>query len=260
MNDDRAFLGLDLADGERVGRFTVADHFLAPHGRFYGGAGIAVAAAAMEAASGRRLVWATTQFVGTAFPGETVDVAVDVLAAGRAVSQSRVEATVGDRTLFVALGATGVERDDMPAGALHTRPDVPAPDACPPGRLPLPRGGHIGHLAACELRDATGGDTSALRYWSRVPGWSATSPAMLGYLADYVPLAVMLALGVPGAGTSLDNTLRLGAEVDGDWVLIDGRGDLAARGYGHGSILLWSESGALLAVATQTAMLRRFAG
>jgi acyl-CoA thioesterase len=83
---------------------------------------------------------------------------------------------------------------------------------------------------------------------------------MLGYLADYVPLAVMLALGVPGAGTSLDNTLRLGAEVDGDWVLIDGRGDLAARGYGHGSILLWSESGALLAVATQTAMLRRFAG
>lgn len=259
-DDDRSFLGLTLDEGARAGRVTVADHLLAPHGRFYGGAGVAVAAAAMEAATGRRLVWTTVQFVGTALPGEVVDVAVDVLADGRAVSQVRVDATVGDRTLFVALGATGLERADLPAGDLHERPDVPGPDDCPPARIPLPRGGHTGHLAACEVRDAGDGDPSILRHWSRVPGRPSSTAAMLGYLADYVPLVVMLGLGVPGAGTSIDNTLRVGADVASEWVLVDGRGDLAARGYGHGSILLWSESGVLLGVASQTAMLRRFAG
>jgi acyl-CoA thioesterase len=67
----------------------------------------------------------------------------------------------------------------------------------------------------------------------------------------------MRELGERGAGTSLDNTIRIGAVTEGEWVLIDGLPELAAGGYGHGSVRLWSEDGLLLGTASQTAALWR---
>src|SRR3954462_12838156 len=69
-------------------------------GKFYGGTGIAVTTAIMEAESGRSALWATVQFVGSADIGERFDCSVEVLAAGRRTSQLRMTATVGDRTVL----------------------------------------------------------------------------------------------------------------------------------------------------------------
>ena len=81
---------------------------------------------------------------------------------------------------------------------------------------------------------------------------------MAAYLADMVPLSVALACGVMAGGTSLDNTIRIGSFVDTEWVLLDLRPHLAAGDYGHGTAHLWSESGHLLATASQTASMIRF--
>ena len=58
-----------------------------------------------------------------------------------------------------------------------------------------------------------------------------------------------------GAGTSLDNTLRIGSldDAGAGWVLIDLRPHLASYGYGHGTVHLWTADGALLATGSQTA-------
>ena len=61
-----------------------------------------------------------------------------------------------------------------------------------------------------------------------------------------------------GGGASLDNTIRVGEDIDSEWVLVDCRPDGAANGYGHGTVLLWSPAGALLGVASQSTTLRRF--
>ena len=96
--------------------------------------------------------------------------------------------------------------------------------------------------------------------WARVEGAAGVTPAMLGYIADLVPVSIRRALGVSGGpmgagGTSLDNSLRVGRRVDTDWVLMDLHPHVAVDGYGHGTAYLWSVDGALLGIASQSFVL-----
>ena len=81
------------------------------------------------------------------------------------------------------------------------------------------------------------------------------TPAVLGFLADMVPLAVCRACGVEGAGTSLDNSLRIGEPGDSEWVLLELDAHLAVGGFGHGHVHVWSPDGRMLATGTQSARL-----
>ena len=64
--------------------------------------------------------------------------------------------------------------------------------------------------------------------------------------------------GVEGAGTSLDNSLRLGEPADSEWVLLDLDAHVAVGGYGHGQVHLWAPDGRMLATGTQSARLFSF--
>jgi acyl-CoA thioesterase II len=77
----------------------------------------------------------------------------------------------------------------------------------------------------------------------------------LGFLADMVPIACARACGVAGAGTSLDNSLRIGEPADAEWVLMELDAHVAVGGYGHGHVHLWSPDGRLLATGSQSARL-----
>jgi acyl-CoA thioesterase II len=77
-------------------------------------------------------------------------------------------------------------------------------------------------------------------------------------MADMVPLAVAHACGVVAGGISLDNSIRIGSFEPSEWVLVDLRPHLAVGDYGHGAAHIWSESGHLLATASQTASMLRF--
>lgn len=227
--------------------------------QMFGGAGIAVALAAFEAATGRSALWATAQFVSIAHLGQTIDVEVDVLAHGHQTSQNRLTATVDGRTIFAALGATGTARPDRFDADFGTMPVVPPPDECVPWRfihdLPddfVP----LGPLLAAEYRQTDPDDNSNL-LWARMRD-DAQSAESLAYLADFVPGLIVHSMGRRGGGSSLDNAVRLGAPPDCDWVLIDVDPYFGHGGYVHGAARLWTPDGRVVALASQTATARYF--
>ena len=62
--------------------------------------------------------------------------------------------------------------------------------------------------------------------------------------------------GLMAGGNSLDNTIRIVRLVPTDWVLLDTRIHAVQGGFGHGAVLLWAETGELLAVASQSTIVR----
>src|SRR5687768_12805000 len=126
---DLAWLGLERRDEGRWS-FELTPPLRRMDGKLYGGTGIAVAVATMEAETARDALWTTVQFAGTAEPAERIDCHVEELARGRRTSQLRLTATVGNRVVLVALGATGVHRESPAEIQVGTMPDVPGPDEC----------------------------------------------------------------------------------------------------------------------------------
>ena len=47
--------------------------------------------------------------------------------------------------------------------------------------------------------------------------------------------------------------MRFAGPSDTEWVLLELQGNMASGGYGHGLVRVWSQSGDLLAVGSQTA-------
>jgi acyl-CoA thioesterase len=259
---DRAFLGVELDESGLRGSMQVVDAFTNPRGSFYGGAGVALAVAAMEAATDRRALWTTLQFLSTPMRGERVDFVTEVRQHGNKSSQVRVTTTSNGNEAFTAVGATGVARSDLTL-SVDRMPVVRAPEECPPvdfshmGDLARSRFSVTEHRVAADPADLAGGSTQ-VAFWARVPGMTA-SPALLGYVGDVSVLAIFEVLGCSkdGAGTSLDNTLRVGAPADTEWILLDLRGHFVSSGYANATANMWSPDGTLLGSMSQTVVLRR---
>lgn len=259
---DARLLGLEPS-GDRL-RFVLQPHLCRPDGMLYGGTALAAALAAMEVVTGRPALWASTQLVSTAAMDDVVEVDVEPLARGHYVDQVRVTALVGGEVLFAAVGSTATGRRDGLHGLGVTMPAVTSPEDSP-ARVGTNRWGNEpggpGHHQILEMRtaDLLDGEAAGRKaMWVRMVDEPTTTAAKLGFLADMVPLAICDAAGVMGAGTSLDNSLRVGHLVDCDWILLDLRGQLAHEGYGYGEAHCWSPDGTLLGTGTQTAKLFSF--
>lgn len=269
--EDLAFFGL-VPHGAGRWTFELTTLLSRPiDGRLFGGTALAVSILLGEVETDRPGLWSTTQFIdGSTAIGDELECRVEVLASGFRTAQVRVRGFQGDREVFCTLGATGKQNPEKPSGAFPERARVLPPDECPPHRFP----GVEKMLAEAkvdakglerlqELRVAIPTDgyeppPGQMLLWTRAKG-RAITPAVLGYLADVVPMSVTKGLGRAGGGTSIDNTIRLG-EVPGDdvWVLCQVEPHLAAGGYGHGVVHLWSEDGRLLGTGSQTAVLLLF--
>jgi acyl-CoA thioesterase len=250
---DQAFLGLAVDDGDPTRSSVVLGELhLTPFRTFYGGAGHSLVCAAMEAATGQRLLWATTQFVAGAGDGDRLALEVEVLAAGKRSTQVRALARSGDQVVLHGVGVTGVHGGPVPDRTMVRMPSVPPVASCPPTRLPIPGRDRGGYLDLAELRDAGTGEGPLLRWWMRFPGHPGTRPATLGLLSDFIPLVLMLAIGVPGGGSSRDNTTRVGSAPDSEWVLVECVPEQVVGGWGHGTVRVWGEHGALAGTAQQT--------
>lgn len=253
---DQAFLGLhDLGSGRM--HFEVTSPLARADERLYGGAAVALSVAAAAMVTGRDTLWITTQFVSTAMMGTTVALEAEVLAEGRRTSQVRVTATTDDGVVFASLGACGHLRPDGMAGTFEQAPRVTRPEDGEVGfaaSSELDVGWHTAaEVRLAEILDHPDEGPGRLCLWLRRQDRGPVTPAIAGYLADLVPLSIARGCGVLGAGTSLDNTLRIGAAADTEWILLDLRPNLAVGGYGHGVANVWTEDGQLLAVASQTA-------
>jgi acyl-CoA thioesterase len=249
---DLAWLGLER-HGDGRWTFELTPPLSRMDGKLYGGTGIAVAVATMEAETARDAVWATVQFAGSADIGERVECHVEVLASGRRTSQLRLTATVGDRTVLAAVGATGAHRQGPIEAQIGTMPDVPGPEDAGEWnhRWREATMADVGWHLVAEMRHVELAD-NRFAIWSRMRD-QPQSRATIAFLADMVPSSVARAAGYMGGGTSLDNAMRFGRFTGTDWVLLDFDPWLAAGGYLHGGARVWGEDGTLLGYANQTA-------
>jgi acyl-CoA thioesterase len=207
-------------------------------------------------------VWATAQYLSYARPPSVLDVDVTIAVPGRHTTQARAVGLVGDTEILTVNAALG-HRDLDAEGEWAVRPDVPAPEDCPPRAFRNFNDDSIMSRLDTRLAvgknwdelDGTPGDgRSAL--WVRTPDRLDMSAAALAILGDYVPFGIGQALGVPGGGNSLDNTLRVARLVPTEWVLLDIRVHAVAHGFGHGVVHLWSDDGTLMATASQSTIVR----
>lgn len=232
-------------------------------GFLFGGCGLGAAVAAMEAVTGRPLVWATAQYLAFARPPEVVELEVAVPITGNHSSQARVVGRVGDREVF-AVNATLGRRPFPLEGVWERPPAVPPPAACPP--VPGLPGSEGTIHSRVELRLARGRYGAAAdgrpspdgrsALWIRPRDGLEMSAAALAVLADWMPSGLTHALGRWAGGNSLDNTIRIVDVVPTAWVLCDIRVLAVRDGFGHGDIHLWSEDGRLLATGSQSCIVR----
>jgi acyl-CoA thioesterase len=255
------FLALSHPTGTQRWQLALTPNVSGGRGSLFGGAGLAAGIVALQQATGKPVIWATGQYLALTQPDETLDLEVLLPAVGRNVVQGRVVGHVGDREIITIIGAVG-ERPSAAEGCWEQMPSAPPPQECP---LVPQRHANESIHDHIELRLARGcfgfsgfgtptSDGRSL-LWARMPQVQHDAGA-LALIADYMPSVVGNALGRIMHCTSLDNTIRFGRMAPSQWVLCDNRLAYAGNGFGHGTVHLWSESGTLLATASQSMIIR----
>jgi acyl-CoA thioesterase len=224
---------------------------------------LAAAVEALEGAFDRQLVWATAQYLHHAGPSGTIDIAITPEIEGRNTTQARAALRVGDVELLLTSAALG-SRPFPHSGRWVAMPDVPSPDACRPWIGPRAEGEQV--LVHYQIRFARGRTIDELdgtagpgraALWCHVPeGPRALSVGDLALVGDLLMPSLSGALGAPITANSVDNTLRVVERATTEWVLLDVAIDAANDGFAHAGAHLWTEDGVLLAIASQTLVLR----
>jgi acyl-CoA thioesterase len=237
-----------------------------PPGRafMFGGVGMGAAIAALERTRGRPVIWATAQYLSYARPPSVVDLDVRIAANGKHTTQARVTAHVGDTEILTVNAALGSRPEGERLQWAHP-PVAPPPETCEEStrwrsdvadlhsqiEVRIVHGEH-GRTIGAAAPSADG----RLVLWIRPRGGQVVDSAMLAIMADHVPSAIGPALGRDAGGNSLDNTIRFMDIVPTSWVLCDVTIIGVDRGIGHGAMRLFSEDGRLLAIASQSLIVR----
>ncbi len=248
---------------------TVAERLLNSAGTLWGGVGLSAFVAAAEPATGRRCVWATVQYLAPIRADAKLQMDVDIGGEGIALTQASGRGTVDGRPALLAVGTFG---GDGPHDLQFSEaPDFPPPSECPPRELPWRWYG--GLLTQVEQRTLPGmalpdpnGQPGSGRsmLWMRLRDMDgqpvAPEVAGLAVLADLAPSGISEAVGYATFGTSLDNSIRaarVAATGDSGWVLMDITVEAAVGRVAQLSARMFDDAGRLLAVAGQSARLRR---
>jgi acyl-CoA thioesterase len=231
----------------------------------YGGAGLAAAIYALESTTERPLIWTSCQFNNFAKVGSTIDLKIEESVRGRNVCHASVDALIERAPAFKVLATLG-ERDHELSQQFIEMPQLDKPEDCPKfgGGKRISEEGKRSIDSRVEYRVARGSlrkDKAVpgqMALWARVPELSETSAASLAIMADYLPVSVGSMLKRPAGGNSLDNHLRILKLEQSEWVLCDCEVKGLNKGFAHASMNIWSESGALMACASQSIIFREF--
>ncbi len=264
--DARTFLGIEPTDDPLRWLLPLRKEILTAGQFLYGGAGLAAGIAALEATTGRPLVWATAQYFSFARMPGTLDITLDVVVTGTSTTQARCSIVQGDDEILDLLATLG----KRPAPATGTWASPPQVTPLAETRVQF-REEAVGTVhEALDMRLVHGVSRRQLlrgrpvkdtggraAFWLRIPGGARVPDAAdLALVGDTVPAAFASATGQPISGNSLDNTIRVGTLVWTEWVLVDVQVHALADGYGHGIAHLWAEDGTLLGTASQSAVVR----
>jgi acyl-CoA thioesterase II len=284
------FFGLE---GGPEWRLPVTEEICNAGGTLWGGVGLGAAMEAVERQTGRSTVWAAVQYIRPIAPGARLELTVDVVRAGRQLTQAQVSGlSAGELALscMASLGPRARAPGEQPEGAsqepwrhglqfVRIPEDVSPPDQCPIRKVPAEMGtgrklpDYFEQRWASPPRstpfDGTPG-AGHTRLWLRFEQPirpEERSGAALAVLADLAPSAIAEAVGVIAGGVSLDNTIRIARQwidtgspggADGGWILLDVTVESVIGDVAQLSARVFDPAGRLLAVAGQSAILRRF--
>ena len=105
--DARQWLGLQPTHNPNRWYLPVVPGITTREGFLFGGCGLGAAIEALEATSGRPVVWATAQYLSFARPGSVVDLEVTVAVDGRNTAQARAIGRVDAEEIITVNGALG---------------------------------------------------------------------------------------------------------------------------------------------------------
>lgn len=245
---------------------VTADLCVGPADRqfLFGGVGLASAIEALERTCGRPVIWATAQYLSFARIGSVIDLDVLVPAEGNQTSQARCILHIDDKQIVTVLAALG-RRESPFSDHWVAMPDVRAPKDCPEVRNW--RGNRVGLHERFEMRLGSGrlwdgtdfsgrGDDGRLRLWLRSTEGLVTDSRMLAIAADFVSNGIGNAIGRHAGGNSLDNTIRFVQPARSEWMLCDIHIEAVHAGVVHGTMHLFTPAGHLMAIASQSLILR----
>lgn len=271
------FLGLRvLADDPMSWQLPLTDDLLNSAGTLWGGVGLSAFVAAAELAVERRCVWATVQYLAPIRAGGRLQMDIELGGQGIALTQASGRGTVDGKLVLLAIGTFG---GDGPHDLQFSEaPQIAPPDECPVRTMPAPWGGGI--LRHIEQRTPPGmampdplgrPGSGRTMLWMRLRHTGAEGGrdvahdvahdvGALAVLADLAPSGISEAIGRPTFGTSLDNSIRAARLPDphaSGWVLMDVTVEAVVGRVAQLSARMYDEGGRLLAVAGQSARLRR---
>ena len=259
--DARSWLGLAATHNPHRWYLPVVPGISTGHGFMFGGCGLGAAIAALEGTAERPIVWATAQYLSFAKVDSVVDFDVTLAVHGTKTTQARAVGHVGGSeiiTVNAALGRRAAPREQRYAAP----PAVQAPEDCPvrqrystmPGSLDtrMEQRWALPHDADAPAAIAPG----RVAVWSRMPELLEPSGASLAVMGDYIPMGIGFLQGGNTSSTSLDNTLRVMHAAASEWYLLDISIDGLSNGFGHGVIHIWTESGDLCAIGSQSCIVR----
>ncbi len=233
----------------------------------WGGVGLGAAVEAAEAVTGRPCAWGTVQYLRPIHPDTVLRLTV-TSRDGRSLSQAQVHGTVDGVHVLAGLAALGGS-GTLDAQFVRPPDDVPPPQDCAPRTMPLRIDPAGTFLAAFEQRwaqapramreDGVHG-TGRTRVWVRLREPQPTTRAVVAMLADLAPSAISEAIGEHAGGVSLDNTVRFGRGLplaEHGWLLLDLTVEAVVSDVAQVTGRLFDQAGTLVAVAEQSAVVRR---
>jgi acyl-CoA thioesterase len=247
-------------------QFVVPEHLCvggAAEPFLYGGSGFAACVAAMEYFTGLPAIFASAQFTGKGRNGDVISISPEYISGGNSIKQCRLSAQIGDAPFATLLGATGARDDDTVHQGVKA-PNVLQPHQCEERSVARQISSNLNalfefRLASGQLpdqRDWTGAIGQDTAFWIRKRSGIPLSRMELPVIADLAAMALPSALGKPASGNSLDNNIRFVREADSEWILSCTQVASVQHGLTHIGTNIFSQDGSILAVASQSMILR----
>jgi acyl-CoA thioesterase II len=253
-----AMLDGTVADNKRRQLIALRELCLGPPGAKHvsGGAQLAAIVKMLEAHCDRPLIEISVQFRGSPALGTEFDIAMPWLNNGRSITQAEAHILQDDRITASAHATLGT-RPDLGEFQWVSAPYVPLPDPSPP--MPFIRmdeGDLHSHLGFRIASDPATDRNGRLCFWVPWSSQEVVSSALLALIGDYLPEAVHFNIGRPAGAVSLDNKLRIIRRTETKWLLCEVQLSAVHAGLFHGQMLMYDEQQRLLAVASQSGIVR----
>ena len=265
--DFRRFIGLEDTSA-KIQSLNVSQNICSPQKALYGGVGLGLAIEVLEEEYKRPIAMASTQFINQAIMDEEMSIEIQEGTSGKNFTQATAQFYQKGKLVIQTIGSLGRRDSEFNLTYNPFPADVTSPD----DSVVLPKfefmQGYI--LPRMEIRHVKGpspfmpmdpqkvpsGTETRSLFWAKLPEYPETSAATLAILGDIAPSVTASYIGEFAIASSLDNSMRVLNVEQCEWVLCETELHGIFNGVGQITQRMWSQQGTLMAVASQSYILR----